>query len=129
LQDVLTECRLSVANDLLASDVLLHGPEGVVHGLEGAKSWIEGLHRAFSGFSAHSEYMIAENDRVVARVTIRAAQMRPFAGIDSAARRIVLPLIMIMTFGDGRIREIETFFDSRIFQEELGEPIEPLRKL
>src|SRR5262249_49327343 len=61
---------LPLADELIAEDVAFRGSLGVsVRGREGFKEYVRAVRRAFPDFHNRVEELVAEGDRVVARLT------------------------------------------------------------
>jgi steroid delta-isomerase-like uncharacterized protein len=127
--DVVNACSLAAVDEIYSDDVVFYGPQGVLAGKAAVKDWIAGMHQAFEGFSAEVNLMVAEGDRVVARVTARAHHVRPFLGMPASQRRVVLPMFMVFRVSGDRIADLESIYDSRIFEEALGTPLPLMQKL
>ena len=93
------------------------------------KDWISNVYRAFQEFRVSVEFMIAEDDRVVVRNTVRGYHREAFMDMKASDRRVVLPMILIFRIENLKITEVETIYNSRVFNDELGSPVPLMKKL
>lgn len=105
--------------DVVAQDVLMHG-EGEAQGLE---SMVEHTRAYLSGFpdlETTVEDVIAEDDRVVVRATLRGTHSGEFGGIPATGRRIEIADIDIFRVRDGKIVEMWAGADRLAMMQQLG---------
>ena len=69
------------------------------------REMIERVHRAFPNLRLTVEDVIAEDDRVVFRGTLRGTQLHRFRNVDSTRKELVLMIIGIVRIEDGVIVE------------------------
>jgi predicted ester cyclase len=96
-----------VADELLATDYVVYFP-GSAPPLdwEGLKQFIRSFHTAFPDVRHTIEELLADGDRVVARVTARGTHQGTFHGIAPTGRPITVSVIAIYRFvGDTIIEE------------------------
>lgn len=100
--EVLNEGKLEVADETVAEDMVEHEQfPGLEPGREGFKSFVTMLREAFPDLQVTVEDMIAEGDRVAARVTMRGTHQGEFLGIDPTGNQIAVPVVDILRFADG----------------------------
>ncbi len=76
--EAINQNNLDALDEIVASDIVDHDPvPGQGPGLEGVKQYFSSMHTAFPDFQMDIEDMIAEGDKVVARVKV--APLAPFA--------------------------------------------------
>jgi steroid delta-isomerase-like uncharacterized protein len=73
-------------------------------GVEGVKQAVQFLHTAFSEISAEANEIVAEDDKVVLRWTVRGKQVGGFMGIPPTGKIVELQGINIYHIRDARIR-------------------------
>jgi len=127
--DVLNAGNLAVVDEIYTDDVLFHGPQGIVQGKGPIQAWVGMMHRAFSEFTTDVEMMVAEDDRVVAKVIARACHRRPFMDAPATDCHVVIPMTIIFHLRDGRIAELENIYDSQAFADQLGSSLPLMHKL
>src|SRR3712207_3504180 len=70
--EAVNQKNLDALDEVIASDVISHSAfPGVAPGLEGVKQLFSSLHAAFPDLHIDVEDIVAEGDKVVARVTAR----------------------------------------------------------
>lgn len=70
------------------------------------------MHAAFADFAMNVEDMVAEGDKVFARVTMQGIQRAEFLGIPSKGKPMLVPVADVMRFEGGRIVEHWGVMDS-----------------
>lgn len=104
-EEVATNRNLDAIDEICAEHVLDHGPLGDVRGRENLKEQLSMLQSAFGGFSATVEDVIAEDDTVFMRVTIRGTHEGEFLGIEPTGRTFEQQNMVITRLADGKIVE------------------------
>jgi steroid delta-isomerase-like uncharacterized protein len=101
--EVVNQGDLSVADELLRASYVEHGnPER--SGLDGFKRFAEGLVEAFPDLKVHVAELIAEGDRVVARVTVTGTHRGTFMGtIAATGRSFTMGGVDIFEIEEGQI--------------------------
>jgi steroid delta-isomerase-like uncharacterized protein len=95
-----------LAHELVSEAVAFRGSLGVsVHGREGFKDYMRTVRRAFPDFNNGVEELIAEGDRVVARLTYTGTHQGEVFGIGATARRVNYAGVAIFRIAEGRIGE------------------------
>src|SRR5919199_3032315 len=90
----------------LAPDVIDHSlPPGFPSGAEGSRQFIAMLRSAFPDFRVTADDLIAEGDKVVARVTASGTHRGEFMGIPATGKHASWGTIEIMRVADGRAVE------------------------
>ena len=113
--------NLDALDEVIASDVINHSARpGQTPGLEGVKQLFSSLHAAFSHFHIDVEDMIAEGDKVVARVTASGTHQGEFMGIAPTGNRVTITGIDILRITDGKVVEHWGKFDDLGMMQQLG---------
>ena len=99
--------NLDALNALVAADLIAHSlMPGVPAGLEGSKQVHQMAVSAFPDFHADIEDLIAEGDKVVARMTFRGTHTGgPFMGIPPSGRSFAFSATSIFRISNGKIVE------------------------
>jgi len=97
----LDRLREVVAEDLLTPKIL----PGIPQGLEGAKAAHQIMVAGFPDYQTAIEELIAEGDKVVARITMSGTHTGSFMGIPPTGRFISFTGIYIARIGNGKIVE------------------------
>ena len=96
--------RLELADELLAADVRFRGSLAVeVEGVEAFRGYVGLVRAAFPDFHNTVEELVAEDDRVVARLTYRGTHRGPLFGIAPTGRPVSYAGSAWFRFRDGRI--------------------------
>ena len=95
--------------DLDAIDELVHEDYvdgyGAAPGRAGYRELVQATRRAFPDIEVAVEDLVAENDRVVGRFTIRGTHAGEFIGIPATGRRIEFAGMGMIRFRDGQMAE------------------------
>ena len=83
------------------------------------------MHTAFPDIQMNVEDMIAEADKVVARVSVSGTHQGEFMGIDPTGNRVAITGIDILRIADGKIVEHWGNFDDLGMMQQLGVIPEP----
>ena len=113
--------NLDALDEVIASDVINHSARpGQAPGLEGVKQLFSSLHAAFPDFHIDVEDMIAEGDKVVARVTGSGTHQGEFMGIAPTGNRVEFSAIDIARIAGGKIVEHWSNSDQLGMMQQLG---------
>lgn len=122
-ESVWSEGRTDELDDLFDPDIRENGEPVDVNDFKGA---VTGLRRIFPDFRATVEELIPVGpDRVVSRITYRATQELPWAGLPASGRSFETPGIDIFTIRDGRIVELWHSADHYDMAVQLGGRLAP----
>lgn len=93
-------------DDLVAADVVDHNPiPDQVPGREGFKQWMAAARTAFPDMHGTVDDVIAEADRVAARVTWHGTHHGEFVGIGATGRQVSFAAFHLVRFAEGRAVE------------------------
>jgi steroid delta-isomerase-like uncharacterized protein len=119
--EAINQNTLDALDEIVASDMTDHDPApGQGPGLEGVKQWFSEMHTAFPDFQMNVEDMIAEGDKVVARVSMSGTHEGEFMGIEPTGNRVTITGIDILRITDGKIVERWGNFDNLGMMQQLG---------
>ena len=104
-EEVATERRFDLVEELFAEDCVEHGPLGTIEGREAVGAQLEGFITAFEDFSATVEEAIAEGDVVAMRVTLRGTHAGEFMGLEPTGKSFEITNLIWTRLEDGRIAE------------------------
>jgi steroid delta-isomerase-like uncharacterized protein len=93
-------------NNLTLLDELFtpeYAVNGTVIGVEGVKQTVQFFHAVFSDLSAEWNEMVAEEDKVAVRWTVRGRQVGEFMGIAPTGKFVELQGINIYRVRDGKL--------------------------
>jgi predicted ester cyclase len=99
--------NLDVADEIYAPDYVGHAPSNPedVRGLEAAKQAASDYRQAFPDLRVTVEDLIAEGDRVAARLRFRGTHLGELNGIAPTGRRVDCTGIVISRIEEGKIAE------------------------
>jgi steroid delta-isomerase-like uncharacterized protein len=106
-EEVHNKGNFVVADELVATNFIDHNassPE-IPPGPEGVKQTFTTFHNAFPDFNVTVEDMVAERDKVVARLTIRGTHKGEFMGIAPTGKQVAIEVIDITRVAEGKIVE------------------------
>ena len=92
--------NLALLDELFTQDYAVNG---TVTGPEGVKQAVQFLHAVFSEIALELNEMVAEDDKVVVRWTMRGRQVGDFMGIAPTGKIVELQGINIYRVQDGKI--------------------------
>ena len=119
--EAVNQKNLDDLEEVIASDVTSHPARpGQAPGLEGVKQLFSSLHAAFPDFHIDVEDMIAEGDKVVARVTGSGTHQGEFMGIAPTGNRVEFSAIDIARIAEGKIVEHWSNSDQLGLMQQLG---------
>jgi steroid delta-isomerase-like uncharacterized protein len=96
----------ALADDMIGESVVFRGSLGVcVQGREGFRDYMRTVRRAFPDFHNRVVELIAEGDRVVARLTYAGTHQGELFGIGATGRRVSYVGVAIFRIADGCIVE------------------------
>lgn len=113
--------NLDALEEVLATNVVDHSPApGQPPGIEGVKQFFGMLFAAFPDFYMTVEDMIAEGDKVVARVRINSTHQGEFMGIPPTGIQVTQTGIDILRIANGKVVERWGEFDNMGLMQQLG---------
>ena len=119
--EAVNQKNLDALDEMIASDIINHSARpGQTPGLEGVKQLFSSLHAAFSDFHIDVEDMIAEGDKVVARVRASGTHQGEFMGIAPTGNRVEFSAIDISRIAEGKIVEHWSNSDQLGMMRQLG---------
>jgi steroid delta-isomerase-like uncharacterized protein len=120
-EEVVSEGRLALADELLADNYAMHFP-GVDEPIdrEGHKQLVTMFRAGFPDWVETVEDVIAEDDRVVIRVVGQGTHEGDFQGIPPTGRRITATGVGIGRIANGRIAETWAEYDALGLMRQLG---------
>ncbi len=122
VEEVFNEGNLGVADELFASDYVLHDPTTPeeVRGPEGIKQFVQMYRSAFPDGHITVEDQIAEGDKVVTRFRGRGTHQGELMGIPPSGNQVEVPGITISRMSGGKIAEDWTNYDTLGLMQQIG---------
>lgn len=106
-KEILNEGRLEVADEIVASDYLLHSPTRPepFKGPEGFKSFVSALRQGFPDLKVTIDQLIAEGEFVSIRSHLTGTHLGTYRGIPPTGRKIAQTQLLMFRVSDGQIHE------------------------
>jgi steroid delta-isomerase-like uncharacterized protein len=114
--------NLELADEIYAPDYVGHDPSNPeeVRGLQAAKQAASDYRQAFPDLRVTVEDLIAEGDKVAARLRVRGTHLGDLNGVAPTGRRVDFTGIVISRVEGGRIVEDWANFDDLGMMRQLG---------
>lgn len=113
--------RHPLLKSLLADTVSFRGSLGIVtEGVDGVLAYVGQVRTAFPDFSCDVEELVAEENRVVARLRFTGTHRGEIFGVPATGRKVEYPGIAIMDFAVGRINRVWVVGDTLGLARQLG---------
>ncbi len=119
------ERRPETLDELQTPDVVYHGTSWSMEGIEEYRQVYNAFRSAFHDSQLEVEEMVAEGDRVMTRVTLRAVHEGEFAGIPPTGSEITIHAFTVFRLVDGKIAEEWEIVDELGLMEQLGMELGP----
>jgi len=121
-EELFTQGNLAAADELYAPDYVGHDPSNPedIRGLDAAKQAAADYRNAFPDLRVTVEDVIAEGDKVAARLRFRGTHRGELDGIAPTGRRVDCTGIVISRMEGGKIAEDWANFDDLGMMEQLG---------
>lgn len=104
--ELVNHSRFDRVDELVGPDFLDHTPlPGQPSDIEGLKQRLQVLHAAFPDFHSNIDDLLAEGDKVVARITSTGSHQRSFLGVPPTGRRWTIMEIHILRITGGKLSE------------------------
>lgn len=104
-EEVATQGRLDVIDEIFAEELVDHTPIGEFRGRQAAKEVFQQFRAAFPDLSVTIQDMIAEEDTVAVRVTWHATHKGEFMGIEPTDREVTVEIISFLRLKGGKVTE------------------------
>jgi steroid delta-isomerase-like uncharacterized protein len=122
------EWNLGVADEIIAPEITFRGSLAVtVSGVEGFKSYVTLVRNAFPDFHNTIEEMIAEGDRVAARLTYRATHRGELFGVAATGSEVTYAGAAMFRIRSGKIVHGWVLGDMLGLMRQLGAVSDPSR--
>ena len=136
-EEIINKKNVTALEVFINTNCLDHAlPAGIPTGIEGSKQFISMFLMAFPDLHFTVEDMIAEGDKVVARLTIQGTQTGSFLGISPTGRHATIGCIDINRMSDGKSMEHWLEMDTLGLLQQLGvipvsspQPADPMQDL
>ena len=120
-EDIATQGNIDLIDELTTDNPVEHGAFGEIRGRDAIKGMMTDMRSAIPDFSATVEDILAEDDRVAMRVTLRGTHDGgEIMGLEPTGRTFEIPNMVITRMEDGKIAERWQVADNLMLMEQLG---------
>jgi steroid delta-isomerase-like uncharacterized protein len=109
-----------LVEEVFAASCLLHESSTDLHGIEALKQVVTATRLAFPDVKILIEDLIAEGNKVVARIMVHGTHQGEFLGVAATGKRVTLMDIAIFHLADGKIVETWELLDGLHTLRQLG---------
>ena len=121
VEEGLNVWNFDVIDELIDANFVNHSPAyGVTTGLEGLKQYLRIMRSAFPDIKATIDDLIAENDKVVVRMTGVGIHKGELAGIPATGKQVKIEQIGIFRLVGGKVVERWVISDRLSTMEQIG---------
>ena len=110
----------TVVDDVAASSVIVHEPDGDRTGPNAIKDTMRALHEGFENLHFDVQDLIESGDRVVVRWTMHGQHFGSFAGFPATGKTVEQKAIVIYRLADERVVEVWPQIDRFGMARQLG---------
>lgn len=123
--EVWSNGNLDVADEVFAAEYVRHDlrPGNPLPGPAGQKKIASDFRAAFPDLRQTIDLMLAEDDLVMARVTVEGTNTGPWGATVSTGKHARFSLVNIFRIADGKVVEIWNHRDDLGLMQQLGAPI------
>ncbi len=119
--EIFSSGPLEAIDEVIAPDLVDHNAQpGQAGGIEGTRQLLGMLRAAFPDLRFTPEDLIAEGDRVVARVTLTGTHQGAFQGLPPTGKQVTISGIEIVRIANGKAVERWGQFDNLGMLQQLG---------
>lgn len=120
--EIWNRADLTAIPDLLAADVTFRGSLGpVLTGPAEFADYVREVTAAFGDYRCEIVTLVAEGDRVAARMTFSGVHRGPLLGMPATGRRVSWAGVAFFTFSDDRIADLWVLGDLDSLRRQLAE--------
>jgi steroid delta-isomerase-like uncharacterized protein len=122
IEEFLTQGNVNMVKEIVAPDFIENEqlPPGMPQGREGVEMITTMLHGGFSDFKATIEDIIAEDDKVMVRMTWSGTQTGEFMGMPPSGKAMSIAIVDIFRLAEGKIVEHWGVMDMMGMMQQLG---------
>jgi steroid delta-isomerase-like uncharacterized protein len=128
-REVLEGRNPAAVADIYTPDVMVHGPMGMMRGQAAIGEWAGNLREAFSDLQFDVDYSIADGDRVVCHFSAQGRNSGSYLTAAPTGANMTIAGVLVFRIDDGKIAEIESMYNARTVEIDLGGPAPHIRGL
>ena len=125
VEEFWNEGNTAAADELMASDAVIHLPTGEVLNPNELKIFVGTWRESFPDWHSTFEELIAEGDRVAERWTGRGTHLGELQGIPPTGKRVEVPGSVFYRIAGGKIVEFRGQLDMMSLMQQLGALVNP----
>jgi steroid delta-isomerase-like uncharacterized protein len=110
----------AVADELIATNVVLHNPPAVLHSLAEYKQGMAIFHTAFPDLHFTVDDLVAAGDKIVVRWTLHGTHRGDYQGRPATGKTMTITGVSMFCIAGGKIQEIHVNVDRLGMQQQLG---------
>ncbi len=111
---------LVVADQLIATNLVLHNPPAVLHSLDEYKQTMPAFHKAFPDHRFTIEDQVAQGNKIAVRWTLRGTHLGEYQNRPPTGKSILVTGTSTFRIAGGKIQEIWVNMDRLAFMHQLG---------
>ena len=120
INEMVNKGNLAGVDEVLDENYIYHFPTHDIKGPEGFKEFVAMMRKAFPDLNVTIEELIAEDNRVAVRVTMRGTFKGELMGITPTGRKLTFPEAVFIRFENGKEVEATAYGNMLLFNEQLG---------
>jgi steroid delta-isomerase-like uncharacterized protein len=120
IEEMVNKGNLEGVHKVLAENYIYHFPTHDIKGPEGFKEFVTNMRRAFPDLNVTIEDIIADDDKVAVRVTMRGTFKGELMGIAPTGKKLTFPEAVFIRFENGKEVEATAYGNMLLFNEQLG---------
>jgi steroid delta-isomerase-like uncharacterized protein len=120
INEMVNKGNLAGVDEVLDENYIYHFPTHDIKGPEGFKEFVKNMRKAFPDLNVTIEELIAEDNRVAVRVTMRGTFKGELMGIAPTGRKLTFPEAVFIRFENGKEVEATAYGNMLLFNEQLG---------
>ena len=120
IEDIVNKGNLEIADEILADNYVYHFPTHDINGPEGFKEFVIMMRSAFPDINVTIEELVAENDTVAGRLTVRGTFKGELMGNAPTGKQLAFPEAIFVRFENGKEIEATAYANMLLFNEQLG---------
>ena len=125
VEELFNKGNLAVADEIISSEYVYHGPAGEFRGPEGVKQMLAASRKAFPDGHFTIDEMVCEGDTVAVRYTWTGTFKGEYMGIAPTGKKFTMTSAFFYHFKNSKEVEALPFSDMLAFYRQLGIPIPP----
>ena len=110
----------ALIGELLATDCVLHTPDGALKGQDGARQLYTAYATAFPDFRLSTDDTLADGKKVVVRYTFTGTHKGPLAAVPASGKQANVQGIAIFRLAGGKADEVRFVWDKFALMQQIG---------